>query len=353
MGTGLDSLVEHFQMDELDKLFMESYTAETIGEDFNEDKFLDALDAARIELEQSFFDSLVKSMPSMLEEHIRHESEFVERNKARWKVGIDHLRTLIVVCEESAQAVRSCLIKDPEWEASAKLFALTTLHARSLRLSREILWLIEGGFADGALGRWRTLHELATVSSFLVNNDELVAERYIASRNCAALRAAKQYTKHQVRAKLTPIDEKELGLLTEIEAKSVEKYGKELRSDWGWAHGPIKKPKPTFFDLEEFCRLDHWRPRYKWSSQEIHGAFVPHDKGLGVSENQNGVHLVGPSNSGMTDPASMTAISISLVSANIILLEPNLDRLIAFHCIGKFRDLVGETFLACDSAEAT
>ena len=40
MGTGLDSLVEHFQMDELDKLFMESYTAETIGEDFNEDKFL-------------------------------------------------------------------------------------------------------------------------------------------------------------------------------------------------------------------------------------------------------------------------------------------------------------------------
>src|SRR5262249_50921986 len=43
--------------------------------------------------------------------------------------------------------------------------ALVRLHARSCLVAEEVCWLMEGGFASGAHSRWRTLHELVTVSN--------------------------------------------------------------------------------------------------------------------------------------------------------------------------------------------
>nr|MDC2855757.1 DUF5677 domain-containing protein [Ningiella sp. W23] len=45
-----------------------------------------------------------------------------------------------------------------------RFVALTQLHAKSVLVLREIQALIEAGYPDGAMTRWRTLHELAVCS---------------------------------------------------------------------------------------------------------------------------------------------------------------------------------------------
>ena len=49
----------------------------------------------------------------------------------------------------------------------------TRLHARACQIAREVLTLLYAGFAEGAMARWRALHELAVLSQ----NSTLVLRR--------------------------------------------------------------------------------------------------------------------------------------------------------------------------------
>jgi hypothetical protein len=40
-----------------------------------------------------------------------------------------------------------------------------------LQIFNEILVLLKSGYADGANSRWRSLHELAVISFFLLDNN--------------------------------------------------------------------------------------------------------------------------------------------------------------------------------------
>jgi hypothetical protein len=68
--------------------------------------------------------------------------------------------------------------------------ALTRLHARACQVAAEILALMQHGFADGAMARWRTLHEIAVIATFLRDRGEVMAERYHASGVLDGHRAA-------------------------------------------------------------------------------------------------------------------------------------------------------------------
>lgn len=335
----LSEMHEHF----LSEFFNTLEEGHTNEKDFQK-LFKSAFTEASKVGEEILSKALKAAMPAMITDHIEMENGFIDRNKKRWREGLDHMRALIVLCDESGQAAISGILEFDEHKYSAKLNVLISLHARSLKVSREIMWLIEGGFADGALGRWRTLHELATISSFIFKNNEATATRYLASRNCEAFKAAKQYIKHEKRAGLLPFDKFELEKLKILSEATIAEFGKEIENQHGWAYGALAKCNPNFFDLEVFCEMDHWRPRYKWACQETHASFVPNKAGLGVSESNESIHLVGQSNSGMIDPAQMTAISLSLSTTNLLLLEPNLDRIVAVKCIQSFSDLVSNSF---------
>ena len=118
--------------------------------------------------------------------------------------------------------------------------------------------------------------------------------------------------------------------------------------DWGWAAPAICKDRATFFDIEESLDLDHWRPRYKWAAQDTHGAYRPPAVLLGMSEAKEPLLLVGPSNSGLTDPAHMTAISLVLATNALVQLSPTLDRLVAMRVLLTISDQIGEAFFAVD-----
>ena len=81
------------------------------------------------------------------------------------------------------------------------------------------------------------------------------------------------------------------------------------------------------------------------------GAYRPPLTSLGTSEAEEEILLVGPSNSGFTDPAQMTAISLNVANHAFLLIEPNLDRLVIMHLLKVLSDDIGDTFLRIDQID--
>jgi hypothetical protein len=337
-----------FDTTELQKAFEQELEAATNGQTLSSE----ALDGIvkrvitgfKTDFSEELFSNLEKRTPSMVTEYRKLENGFTKRNQRRWNEGFSSLRSLIVASGEFAEATRNDITQDAHWQASFKLNALSTIHARCLRIANEIICLMENGYADAALARWRTLHELAVVSTFIFKNDEAIAERYIYSKFCKSYKAARNFNKHHERANLSPFSDEEIRIMEVHDANVRKKYGDELKYDWGWAHGPLKAKRPNFTQVEEFCELDHWQPRVAWSNQEIHGGFVPAENGLGQSEAKDAGFLIGQSNSGMSDPGQMTAISLLLATSNILLLEPNIDRILFQQTLSKISDEMGVKF---------
>ena len=282
--------------------------------------------------------------PRMLKEHRSLRRGFITRNRKRWKRGFDQLEMLIVISQETGEEINRTLRPAAAEENNAKFEALITLHARAILVSREILCLMFGGFADGALGRWRTLHEIATIASFLSQQDPNVSERYLLHRLTQSYRAAKQYVKYERVANLKPFGERELEELQRLKDQVVREHGESMLHDWGWASPVFGRERPTFADIEKYCNLDHWRPRYKWASQDTHASYRPPSKYLGMSEADKEMLLVGESNSGMTDPAHMTAISLVLATSSLVAVAPILDWLISVQILKTISDEIGDTF---------
>jgi hypothetical protein len=291
--------------------------------------------------------TLAKRSKGMLREHRTLRRGFLRRNFKRWRQGFDLLERLIVISQETGGAINDALRAKAAEENDALFEAVITSHARAVQVSREILTLMLAGFPDGAMGRWRTLHEIAVVSMFLSHAGRQTAERFILHNHVTSYKRAKNYMEHHERANLEPIEPEVMAQL-KVAHDEVLLLDKRLQSDYGWAAEPLGKERPTFADLEAATDLDHWRPRYKWATINTHGAYRTMGTTLAACESEQPALLVGESNSGMTDPAHMTAISLNLATMPAIMLEPNLDRLAAATIMDRLSEEIGDTFWRLD-----
>lgn len=314
------------------------------------DKYLEMLQDVAISVRAD----LNGRAPDMLANDKDQTRAFEARNRCRWKLPLDQLRVVIKIVEESAQI----LSEEGDEDASVRphLFAaLNSLCARALLLTREILCLIEGGFADGALGRWRTLHEAAVIAVFLASHDDITAERYLASFQFAARRAMDQLNAVADRAHLEPFTEEQIQVASHACESLQGRLGEGLGEDYGWARealGKSKRHRVKLADLEVSTGLDHWGPRVRWSSQSVHGAYRPPLASLGMSEAQKEVHLIGQSNSGMVDPIHMTAISLQLVATSFLATWPNAERLVSMKITGEICDEIGHLAQSAERGSA-
>lgn len=89
------------------------------------------------------------------------------------------LHMFMTVYRESGEAIGNALDGTTADGRPLTATIVIELHARSCQVLYEIVTLIEGGFADGAMSRCRTLHEIAVTAMFLERADEDLAARYI------------------------------------------------------------------------------------------------------------------------------------------------------------------------------
>lgn len=121
----------------------------------NNDKALELLEALKAKL------------PKELRQKYKEDLGFQKRCYMRWKPGMDLLKMMLICSQEFGSTYNERSRALAVEEQNYKFEAIVGLHARSLRVANEICALLIAGFPDGALSRWRSLHELAVVGYFL------------------------------------------------------------------------------------------------------------------------------------------------------------------------------------------
>ncbi|KRP85955.1 hypothetical protein AOQ73_36360 [Bradyrhizobium pachyrhizi] len=289
-------------------------------------------------------------MPSGLREARREKRDFEKRNLQRWRKAFNLIETLYHVAFEIGSKFndeeRPKIIAEQDYRGEA----LIHIHARSLLVTNECICLMKSGYPDGALARWRTLHELNVVAALLSDNSTEVALRYLVSFDLRALEAGKQMKKYAARSGMEPPTDAEIEALRVRCEAHLKRWPSMAQSgDYGWASDVVNSKRPSLLDLEEAVGLDHWRPRFKWSSQHNHGGHRPVGSLLAVTEAREPIFITGPSNSGMVDPLHMTAISLAnMTTALLTSREPHFTRTIVANVLLKLSNEIAEAALAVE-----
>lgn len=288
---------------------------------------------------------LKKSTPAMLKAHRKEMKKFEQRLYNDWKKPFDMLEAFWVLALEAGDEFNKEFRKNEAESKNYVFEVLTRLHARACQIASEILVLLKSGFADGAHARWRSLHEIAVVGSFIKTHGNEVAEKYLLHDNIESFKAATLYQKHYEALGIEPISQDEYDLIKTTRDKLITRFGNSYKYNYGWASSALNKDDPTFSDIEENSGLDHLRPYYKLASHNVHA----NPKGvmfkLGLLQDTHNILLAGPSNVGFTDPAQSTAISLGLITVTLITTKPTIDNLVLSNILLKFESEIGEEFL--------
>lgn len=297
---------------------------------------------------------LKKRSASMLRNRRKYEKGFQRRNFRRWKPAFNQIEIVWHASEEIGREFNKEFRPDAASNNDFVFEVLTRMHGRGLLVAKEAIHLLKGGFPDGALSRWRTLHEIFIVAMFVKEHGQLIAERYLASAEFTRYKSAVQLNEYADRANLSKFSPQEMEDFEQQRDSLEAKYGREMRNPYGWARPAFTsladKKKLNFLDIEKDTALDHWRPRYKWASQHTHAGNRDLGSLLAQAESSEQIILVGESNSGFVDPLQMTALHISSLTTILLLLRPNLDTTIMAKSITLLAQEVADVAIATEQS---
>ena len=261
---------------------------------------------------------LMDAAPPMLAHRRKEMLGFQARNFTRWRKAFDLMETIWVCCEElgskfnenhRAEAVQS---EDYIFEA------LTYLHAKALLVVSEIMCLLKGGFADGAMTRWRTLYETNIIGTLIRQEGQELAFRYVAHSRVQA------WMRRQIDDDDDGADQDELERQAEY---ALTRFGETMKVRHGWACELVDSKRPTFRSIAKKAGYDPAGGVYEFASRHIHFDHRMYDDLLAVSESKSSVLLVGPSNSGMVTPLVVAANGITEATFILLSHKPTIDRL--------------------------
>lgn len=268
---------------------------------------------------------------------------FRDRLDARWGQGLGGLRMLVTIAREFGEAFN----EDGSMGQGGSGFSfdvLRRLHARGCQVADEVICLLSSGLADGAMARWRTIHEIAAVAYLIGQHGDGLAERYVAHQIVETRSGAIQYRKHQARLNQEPISDEELEQIEAEYRAALTRFGEAFGGQYGWAAEHINRKRPTIADILEAADIGHLSPYYKMASHNIHanpkGVFFR----LGLVGETEAL-LAGPSNGGLTDPGHATALSLVQISSVLMDANMTVDSIVAIKIMQRVADEIGQALL--------
>jgi len=268
---------------------------------------------------------------------------FRVRLRLRWGEGLDLLGMLLTCCREIAAEEHRRRLRSRKARADPRVFVLFRLHARACQVANEILCLMENGFADGAMARWRTLHELAVIAAVIEVGDDDLAQRYIDHDAVDLKRQADDYDA----AHENPISPQKRAAINAGYDAALDRYGKAFGGSNGWAAHHLGKERPTFRDLQDEAGRSSMNPYFKLASFSIHAGsrsmfsrLTTLDPGAGPG--------AGRSNAGLLQPGMNTAFSLMQITAAVLPVPADLDRQIEMTSILEIRDRVAPALRKAD-----
>lgn len=274
----------------------------------------------------------------------RDHDGFRKRLETHWGEGLQGLRMLVTVSREYGSDINNAG-RTTGQQPSKTFEMLTRLHARACQVAEEVVCLLGNGLADGAMARWRTLHEIAAVAHLIQLHGDDLAVRYERHQIVESWKGAQQYQKHQKRLRQEPIDNETLESIKTEYDRAIKNYGQEFKTQYGWAAAHLKKSAPTVKDIQEAAGIDYLAPYYKMASHNVHA----NPKGvmfkLGLVGEAD-ILLAGSSNAGLADPGHATALSLVHMSALLLDFFPTLDNMVRVKIMHQLEAETGEALLA-------
>ncbi len=186
-GKAPKSNDEPWAMDELQREF-ERIVGETkeAGKRLTTKQVVHVAETTTKSAGRAFYRTLIETAPAMLADRRKEREGFERRNFRRWRKAFDLIETIWVSCEELGRVFNQHHRPEAVREEDYVFEAMTHLHAKALLVASEIICLLKGGFADGALTRWRTVYETNVVAALIRQEGQELALRYRAL-TCSSL----------------------------------------------------------------------------------------------------------------------------------------------------------------------
>ena len=290
---------------------------------------------------QEIIQKLKRNNRKILNYQRKYQKGFENRLYQKWKEPLNLLECLIIISLESGKRHKEKLDKKNNNAYIFKKSALIKIHARALQISNEILVLLKSGYADGANARWRSLHELAVISFFLLDNNNDVSRRYLEHEIIKNFKELKDYKAHYKKLGYLPIGRKKFNKIKSEKEKLCRTYSDNFQDEYGWIPSSILSNR-NFRALEKHVKLDKLRPFYNLSCDAVHGG----SKGfyrLGLMDNyQYKILLAGASNYGLADPIQNTAISLLQITICLLNLEHDFESIIQMYVMDNYVNEIKE-----------
>jgi len=271
---------------------------------------------------------------------------FRERMEEIWGKPLGQLRMLLTIAREWCGEAHE-ETDDPEEKTKSRLKnLLVRFLVRSCQVTDEIICLLENGFADGAMARWRTLHEIGVVAAVISKFGDDIAERYVAHQAVESRRAMNKHMDCRIGLGYRPVPAREVKKTEKRYAAAIARYGDSFKSDYGWAAHHLKKGRPNFTDLEAAAGHAMMRAHYQMGSDNVHAGIKSMYGRLGLMMDYEGL-LAGRSNAGLTDPGQNAAHTLTQIAV-LVCLSPKWDDVVAGNIMQMLREEIPDSFWQAD-----
>ena len=279
-------------------------------------------------------------------------NRFRARIARQWATPFRHFSAFLILSERAAEVAIEVLSRSKQFRNSALVAVLLRLHARACLVGHEIEAMMRGGFADAAMARWRTLHEIAVLSYFLGDHGEDAAKRYLAHDAVERLAAARLYNEHRKLLGYRAVDVRTIRRYAKEVNDAKTAFGPGIAKRNGWAEKALGKSAPSFEDIEAAVKMRHLRPLYKMASQQVHAGPRGMLFRLGMFNDApaGGAFLVGPTNCGFADAAQNSGLSLLQITTNLLTLVPTIDTLTTAQILARRQAVLAKRFAQLQAA---
>ncbi len=323
-----------------------TYVANELREnDGDEPDFHDILEKAALMLIETINSQESKNVESV----ISANDAFIKRNRERWSIGFTKLHALRETCLEAGMNFQQQFIKLPKYENDELIGVFMRQHAHACRISGEIIHLLEGGYPDAALARWRTLFEMVVTCLVIQKCGREAAIDFIKHGMVQTAEGIEEHRKTAEAMKQETFTDEEAKFYSELKVTITNG-----EPGWHWArkHTGLKK----IDKLREFVGLEKWSHNYKLASRNVHSDYYEMASLYGMREAKQDLLLCGQSNSGLTEPAHFMAISLAQITSIFLTTyiddkESDLDytdSILFMKIIDNYVNEVGQAFLEAE-----
>lgn len=284
---------------------------------------------------------LYESWPEQRAWQLDVGTQFRGRLEQRWGAAFDILRMIYTVAHELGSEAQQRGRRSRAKKNLVVRQTLLHLHARACQVVAEIICLIENGFADGAMARWRTLHEIVIVAAIIAEYGDDLAIRYRAHEAVEAKRAMDRFRISHAALGFAAPSQYEIDAVERQYDEVLKLYGNRFGSEYGWAAHHLSMAKPRFIDLEQAAGKLEMRSYYVMASYNVHAS----PKGLAfrlglLKGTGEPTAMVGASNVGFVEPAQNAAADLVHITALIVDPRSRLDRAIELKILILLRDQI-------------